>query len=50
MNLKQELIATLPGIDENGNQIERNKDIVVITSLNDNGNNFKRRLSKWNEF
>ena len=39
MNLKQELIVALPGIDKDGNTVERNKDIVSVLSLNDDGDN-----------
>ena len=39
-------VLALPGIDENGNQVERNKDIVSILSLNDDGDNGSKESKK----
>ena len=39
MNIKHEMSIALDGTDQNGNVVPRNQDIIVISSLNDNGDN-----------
>lgn len=37
MNIKHEIVIALDGIDKHGNKVPRNQDIVVVSSLYDNG-------------